>query len=316
MLTAETMNVTDAVTRALPAPVDLDLGDGPPAVLDMDELREELEAVATETVRARRKGIEIDRAVHDPAFPALGAFHQALRDALLVEIPTRIRGWVEDVAGGAGTVGLTSLHDRLIDLARDGTVADASGEPPSPQQALAELLVFEAVRLRLLVIAWSSEDFETVGGEEEDIDAIAWQEVRAILSDPALRAPGVRAMPVMLAAASVALARDATDRVDELRYAGEDLREQLRMRARLRGALRELRLPESVLLENALSAMLGEDRQELPDLQAARPLALEGLSRQAMDQRVSRGRKALVRPRKDWPRRRKPAIFDLLRARQ
>jgi hypothetical protein len=88
------------------------------------------------------------------------------------------------------------------------------------------------------------------------------------------------------------------------------------MRARLRNALRELRLAESVLLENALSAMLGEDRQELAELQASRPLALEGLSRQAMDQRVSRGRKALVRPRKDWPRRRKPAIFDLLRARQ
>jgi len=165
------------------------------------------------------------------------------------------------------------------------------------------------------VIAWSSEEFETLGGEEDDIDTIAWQEVRAILSEPGLRAPGVRAMPVMFAAATVALARDAADRVAELRHAGEDLRAQLRMRARLRNALRELRLPESVLLENALSAMLGEDRQELPELQASRPLALEGLSRQAMDQRVSRGRKALVRPREDWPRRRKPAIFDLLRAR-
>jgi len=309
------MNVTDAVTRALPAPTDLDLGDGPPGMLDMDELRAELEAVAADAVRARRRGIELDRAVHDPAFPALGIFHQALRDSLLVEIPSRVQSWVEEIAEGAGTAGLTSLHDRLIDLAHDGAVADANGNTMSPQQALAELLVFEAVRLRLLVIAWSSEDFETLGGEEDDLDAIAWQEVRAILSEPELRAPGVRAMPVMFAAAAVALARDAADRVAELRYAGEDLREQLRMRARLRNALRELRLPESVLLENALSAVLGEDRQELAALQASRPLALEGLSRQAMDQRVSRGRKALVRPRKDWPRRRKPAIFDLLRAR-
>ena len=85
------------------------------------------------------------------------------------------------------------------------------------------------------------------------------------------------------------------------------------MRARLRGALRELRLPEAVLLENALSNLLGAERLELPDLQAARPLALEGLSRQAMDQRVSRGRKALGSGPASWPRRRRKSLFDLLR---
>ncbi|HRI07267.1 MAG TPA: hypothetical protein PKW35_05585, partial [Nannocystaceae bacterium] len=62
-----------------------------------------------------------------------------------------------------------------------------------------------------------------------------------------------------------------------------------------------------------LAALLGEERRELTDLQAERPVALDGLSRQAMDQRVSRGRRALARARQGWPSRRRPALFDLLR---
>ena len=43
-------------------------------------------------------------------------------------------------------------------------------------------------------------------------------------------------------------------------------------------------------------------------------IAEEGdVTRQAMDQRVSRGRRSLTRPRAGWPRRRRPALFDLLR---
>ncbi|MCA9662945.1 MAG: hypothetical protein KC486_31685, partial [Myxococcales bacterium] len=118
------------------------------------------------------------------------------------------------------------------------------------------------------------------------------------------------------ATASVSLARDAAERAEALRKASPDLRDEVRMRARLRAALRELRLPESVLLENALANLLGHERRELTDLQAERPLALEGLSRQAMDQRVSRGRRALTRAKQQWPRRRRPALFDLLRGRR
>ena len=148
---------------------------------------------------------------------------------------------------------------------------------------------------------------------KSDVDAIAYEELHALIHRPELAEPGVRPLTVILAAANVALARDAAERADELRLAGEDLREELHMRARLRAALRELRLPEAVLLENALAALLGEERRELTDLQAERPVALDGLSRQAMDQRVSRGRRALARARQGWPSRRRPALFDLLR---
>lgn len=303
-------HVSDAVTLALAA-----AADGTPrddAAADLDELRGELEVIAREALHARQAGRGLAEVVHDPAFPTLVAFHQGLRDALLLELPEPVRGWVEGMAQADGSSEVGNVSRELVGLANAG----AEGAPDAArelQQALAELLVFESVRLRLLIAAWSTPDFETLGGDERDVDAIAWEEVEAMLSDPALLHPEVRALPLLYASASVALARSASERVEELRNVGEDLREQLRMRARLRGALRELRLPESVLLENALANMLGESRQELTDLQAERPVALDGLSRQAMDQRVSRGRKALSRTQDAWPRRRNPALFDLLR---
>lgn len=302
--------IADAVAHALPA-----LTEGPgEASVDLGELEVELEAVARDALAARNAGMGLAEAAHDPAFPDLAAFHQGLRDALLVEIPREIQPAVEQVTGQDGSApgALSEVGDLLVNMARAPS-PDAPDDPAALQRALAELLVFEAVRLPLLVAAWSSEEFETLGGEEKDVDDIAWEEVEQVLPNPALDDESVRALPLLYASATVSLARDAADRADALRQSGGDLRDELRTRARLRHVLRELRVAESVLLENALSNLLGEDRLELTDLQERHPVALAGMSRHAMDQRVSRGRRALSRPRENWPARRRPALFDLLR---
>ena len=303
--------VSDAVSHALPVPVE----DGSTSEVDLRELQSELDRVAEEALSAREQDggrLPLSKAVNDPRFPALRRFHQDLRDAMFLEIPRELQPWVEGL--GRGVEATENLGQTLTSLARpEPQRSESSPEHAQLQQALAELLVFEAVRLRLLVAAWHSEEFERLGGEESDIDEIAWEEVSSLLDEPAVTDPSVRPLQVMTAAASISLARDAADRAGALRQAGGDLREELSMRARLRAALRELRLTESVLLENALSGLLGEERVELHELQADRPIALEGLSRQAMDQRVSRGRRAMTRSRQDWPRRRRPALFDLLR---
>jgi hypothetical protein len=298
-------SVAAAVSNALP--VHGAMG----AEVDLRELQGELDRVAAEALTALVERRSLAEAVRDPRFPALRQFHQDLRDALFVEIPAPLRPWVESLQDGAAS-SADALGDVLTTLARNDGAANRASNADL-QSALAKLLVYESVRLRLLVAAWQSEEFERLGGEESDVDAIAWEEVEAILDDPALDDDAVRPLQVMFAAASVSLARDAADRVGALRRTSEDLREQLGMRARLRAALRELRLPESVLLENALATLLGEERVELQQLQVDRRVALEGLSRQAMDQRVSRSRRALTRSTHDWPRRRHPALFDLLR---
>ncbi|MBC8072970.1 MAG: hypothetical protein IAG13_31900 [Deltaproteobacteria bacterium] len=306
-------SVAAAVSEALPVPA----SDGSDAPVDLHSLQLELDEVAREAAAARAAGIPLDRAVRSPDYPALSRFHGDLRDALFVEVGGDIEHWFTALREGEAGIG-----DRVGRFA-DGLTRTASGESfregaednAELQQALAELLVFESVRLRLSVAAWSSEDFERTGGDDDDIDAIAWTEVAAILRDPELRGSGVRPLQVMFAASFVSLLRDANERIGELRRTTDEVHEQLGIRARLRGALRELRLPEAVLLENALSNLLGEQRVELVELQEQHPLALEGMTRQAMDQRVSRGRRALGSGPEGWPRRRSPALFDLLRDR-
>ena len=319
-------SITSTVVRALPSTGEAEPGNG----VDLPELRDELEQVAIEALDARMRGVRPDAAVHDPRFPNLVAFHTGLRDALLLEIPRDLQPWVaaiggrevEEQLGGKAkpaptevdaVSGLANLHEDLFARAFGADPANAGDGPAQLQAALAELLLFESVRLQLLVTIWSSTEFESLGGDEQAIDAIAWAEVEAMLVEPELTHGDVRPLPVMVAAGNIALARDASERAEALRLVNEDQRETLRMRARLRAALRELRLPESVLLENALSGLLGEDRLELMELQQNHPVALDGLSRQAMDQRVSRGRRALTDGPEKWPSRRRPALFDLLR---
>lgn len=296
--------VTEAVHNALPVPL-------PSEAIDLGELRDELERVAEQARQALDEGLPLSVAVATPRFEALTRFHQDLRDALFVELPRELAGWVQQGVANAGPEVTLGFVDALAGLARQ---AGSAPDPAAPlQRALAELLVFEALRLRLLLAVWQSEDFERLGGEESDIDAIAWEEVAVLLDDPALADAEVRPGALMFAAAQLSVAREAAERADALRRTSDDVREQLTMRARLRAALRELRLPESVLLGNALSTLLDEPRLELTELQQARPVALDGMSRQAMDQRVSRGRRALTRTRESWPRRRNAALFDLLR---
>jgi hypothetical protein len=276
--------------------------------IDLTDLQDELELVAAQAEAARAEGLRWDVAVRDARYGALARLHADLRDAMFVELPAPLRAWVEGQAHAPDPVAV-GFGDRLAGLAR----ATAHDGPSGLQRALAELLVFEAVRLRLLMAAWHSGDYERLGGDEDDVDAIAAEEIDRLLGHPALESDDVRPLTLLSAAATVSLAKDAGERAGALRRSGEDLREELSMRARLRAALRELRLPESILLANALATLLGEARQELPDLQAEHPLALEGMSRQAMDQRVSRGRRALIKGDDAWPRRRAPALYDLLR---
>jgi hypothetical protein len=307
-------SVAAAVSEALPVPAS-GTRDG---TVDLQSLQLELDEVAREAAAARAARIPLDRAVRSEQYPALARFHGDLRDALFVEVGGDIERWFAALREGEAGIGarVGQFADGLTRTAAGENVREGPVEDNAElQRALAELLVFESVRLRLCVAVWSSEDFERTGGDDHVIDAIAWSEVEAILHDPELRGGDVRPLQVMFAASFVSLLRDANERIGELRRTTEEVHEQLGTRARLRAALRELRLPEAVLLENALSNLLGEQRVELGELQEQHPLALAGLSRQAMDQRVSRGRKALGSGPDGWPRRRGPALFDLLRER-
>lgn len=307
--------VAPALLQAFPAPL---LQGALSGQIDPEQLRDEFEQLGQEALRARSAQTALHQAVHERAnYPRMAEFHATLRDALFVELPEALRQWISDAmpeseqgaptAGGQG-----SVEQLLVQRAVAGRNAPEQS-PEALQGALAELLLFESVRLRLLVGVWSNTEYESLGGDAPEIDAIAGAEVQALLDHPDIDDPQLRPTLLMLASASLRLHDQHAQRADALRHAGDDERESMRMRARLRAALRELRLPESVLLENALASLLGHERVELPELQAAHPLALAGMSRQAMDQRVSRSRRALAGPKEKWPRRKSASLFDLLR---
>lgn len=292
------------------------------AALPKEDVDAELGPVFQEAASARACGVGLDEAVQDDAsWPALAAFHRGLKDALFVELPRPLVHWIQAHREGetsretTASLGEVSgwMHG-LVDLARRrGQSGGSSLEEVHLDTAAAELLLFEMVRLRLLLAAWNSTDYESVGGDEATIDAIAWREVDLALDAEWLESADVHPGRIMTASAAIMLNADAIDRALELEHAREDTREHLRMQARLRGALRELRLPESRLLENALANLLDTPRLDLLDLQARHPVALEDLSRQAMDQRVSRGRRALGQDASRWPARKAPALYDLFR---
>ncbi len=282
----------------------------PPEVAGIDDLERrafetELGALADQLRAAALAGSSLPEAVTDHAsYPALAAMHTALRDAMLLEVPSDILPLVTSADPAGSGPALDAMARTLARRRR----------APTDDALLAHFFVFEAARLRLLVAAWADPVFETLGGTEADLDRVADAAVRLLEGEAALAAADVRPMVLVHAAASMLFARWIADQAEALRHAGEDLREELRMQARLKSALRSLRLPESVLLENALADLLGEDRDDLSSLQRKHALALSELSRQAMDQRVSRTRRALANDPNRWPRRRSPALFDILRA--
>jgi hypothetical protein len=282
---------------------------------DLNELGDELQGIAEEVLEARMLGLGLPAALESGQFPALSGLHRDLRDSMLDELPRELVAWAQKLADhpDQGAPGIGRLQRQWFDQAKANEERRSEDHDEQLQSALSEFLLFESVRLRLLAAAWSNEEFEALGGDEQEVDHIAWTEVLAMLAQPALADPRVRPLALMIASGSVSMARESNLRAEALRLSGEDTREQLRMRARLRSALRELRLPEAVLLQNALANILGEERHELPELQEQHPLALAGLSRQAMDQRVSRGRRALSRGPEKWPRRRRVSLFDIFR---
>lgn len=301
---------SSSLLAALPAPL---LPGALTAQLDGEAMRQEFEDLADEALQARIEKVPLHQAVQDQdRFPHLVSFHQTLRDALFVELPQAVHDWLDQALPNQEQSGTSGNVEQVL-VKRAVAGLDAQEQSPIARQAaLAELMLFESVRLRLLVGVWSSAEYESFGGDAPEIDAIAAAEVRTLLAHPEIQDPQLRPTLIMLASASLQIRNRHEERADALRFAGDDARETMRMQARLRAALRELRLQESVLLENALASLLGQERVELSELAASRPLALAGMSRQAMDQRVSRSRRALAGAKEKWPRRKRPSLFDLL----
>ncbi len=285
-----------------------------PALLDEEELdhavamlQARLRILAEETLEAEAAGRTLASAVADEeTFPALHRLHVGARDLLTISLPATLANWVREALATPDSEVSEALQRGLASLA-------ASPDAPPSSRALARLLLFEAVRISLLVAEHlSGSSIEAVGAGPSDVDEIAEQEVGAWIASLAELTgddPEVRPLELLVASALLRL----NHRVDELRgeitRVGEEMIESLRMRAAFEVKLRDMEAADAVLARNAFAVAFGEPRLEVEELQQEHPI-LRDRRRDALDQQVSRLRRRMARG--EWPTRRSPAFMDLV----
>jgi hypothetical protein len=276
-------------------------------------LRDALEGIEAELLRmafeahdAGERGVALAEAVRDPAaYPALHRLHRAVADALVMSLPDELEGWLVRVRE-EGDVTIERLRAGLAQLAVAGAPAES---------ALAEFLIFEGVRARLLVAAYETGTaYQAVGGTDDELDQIAEQETaRFLASWPAEGVAEVRPFQVLLASAMIELTRRTEVLSALLARTQEWLVSSLAEKAAVERRLRELDPADAALVRNELAAYLGEDRLTVEQLTAEHPLLLGDARRDALDQRISRFRKKLRAGGLEAVRKRtQPALADKL----
>jgi hypothetical protein len=269
------------------------------------QLEARMARLAVEAVDAEAQGRSLADAVDDEHnFPTLHRLHIGVRDLLTMSLPPPLLGWVKQVLAAPESPVTDGLQRGLAALAAD------AGAPPTAR-ALARLLLFEAVRVNLVVAEHlSGSSIAAVGALPGDIDAIAEAQVNRWIADDAGDGDKVRPLNVLVAAGLVALERHIDDLKDVLARLSGDLNDAFRLRAALELKLREMDAADAVLIRNAFAPALDEQRLEVERLAAEHPLLLGARRRDALDQQVSRLRRRMVEG--DWPRRRGTALIDLL----
>jgi hypothetical protein len=281
-----------------------------PAVMSAEDLERglaqlgtRLARLAVEALDAEAQGRRLSDAVADEHnFPALHRLHLGVRDLLTMSLPAPLIGWARQVLAAPESPVTADLQAGLAALA-----ADAAAVPAA--RALARLLLYEAVRVHLIVAEHlSGSSIAAVGAAPADVDAIAEAEVDRWVA--ARISEDVRPLNVLVAAGLLALERHVDDLKDVLARLSGDMNDAFQLRAALELRLREMEAADAVLVRNAFAPALDEQRLEVERLAAEHPLLLGERRRDALDQQVSRLRRRMAAG--DWPRRRGPALIDLL----
>lgn len=276
----------------------------------VDDLKIGAMRLALEVVESQRQGHSLADAVRAAdAFPLLNQAHNAVLDMLTLELPREFQGLVRELKRTGCSL------DHLDGLQRDlGRLAASTG---GPEQALARFVLFEVVRLGLLLAFWEkSPDLHRVGVSDREWDERAEANLDLLLAEPAdlEGEDGVRPLHVALSATLLDLLNVTDEASRALARLHEDLRQQYERRAQVEEALLDADARDAVLIRNACGPAWGEQRLEVPRLIAQHGLAFRGVSRAAADQRFHRRKEAMLDGGLGaLPARRRPALIDLIR---
>lgn len=250
----------------------------------VNEMHAKLLRIGLDALSAQQSGITFQEAAEDREnFPFLRRFHLGVTDILQVTLPPELLHVFEKLleAPPIATVALESFARAALN--RNAAPAEA---------ALLRFLLFEALRLNLVVAAWRNEaEFVTAGARLRDIDVIAEKELNWLVNNAAALGPDDRPIQTLVAIGMESLLRHLSELRTALLGIKAEVDEPPRMevlQAKYEAYLRSMNLTDATLLGNRHAAMFDEQRIPVELLQEDHPLALEGMSRAAMDQRVKR----------------------------
>jgi hypothetical protein len=279
----------------------------------VDEMYAQLLRVGLDAFHARQAGISFHVAASDAEnYPFLRRFHLAATDLLQRPIPAEFVPWFERLMRSPVPPVAGELQNLLARFAIDAST-------PPIERAVLQFLLYQGARLNLVVAAWHNErEVASSGLRMSDVDRIAHTEFEWLLANATKLGPEDRPLHVLVGLGIEHLNRHVTVLLRELRAIVNDVTEAQKLRAvfeaRVEAYLRDMNLTDAVLIRNRFAPVLGEQRLPLEILQAEHPLALAGMSRTAMDQRVKRLVDHLSETR-GLPPRRDVALIDIIEQR-
>jgi hypothetical protein len=280
------------------------------------EIEAALMGLAFEAHEAEVRCVTFDNACRDENnFPRLNRLHHGVCDMLTLELPPELVAWMRALFARP-----PENEANEIQLALGGM---ACSPIPCPRRALARVLLFEGIRLALLmidhlpqrlaqgqaVVHRDGPGFVGIGAEPKDVDRVAAQELAWWLEHGHQLFEDPRPLDDLLASALLELNRHVADVRDVIRLAQDHVREELASRDELERRLQRINSPDAVLIRDYASPLLDEQRLSIDRLQTQHSLLFGDAPRNTVDQRMARLKRRLEE--RQWPERRRPAIIDL-----
>lgn len=274
---------------------------------DMDHglahLEVELQRLALDAHAAIAQGIPFADATLDfENYPHLARAHAALDDILTLSLPPELETWVRKLLGTPEPPTFEGMRTALVATAAD---------PSRPlQKALARFLLFEGVRLQLVVmVKWFPKETIGVGVGLGALSRIAEDRIQVWLAAEDPVPADTRPFHILVAAALHAFDEHVGELRSSLASLKNDFIEALRRQADIETFLNEMDATDALLFRNELAPELGEQKLTVDHLQRRHIIVMGSVSRNALDQRFRRARSRGV----ERLRRQRVALLDLIR---
>lgn len=249
-----------------------------------------LQQLALDATKAIVKNVPFAEAGEDyENYPYLAQFHAGVDDILTLRLPKELRRWVFRAL---------QRRDEVEAQVEEGVqnLVDLGATLSSPWQGLVKFLLFQSVRLWLIVDAkqFPREVFGS-GLDVLDLSRIAETCVESGLRENPDDAVG--ALNFMVAEARCWLQKQADEVRVELRRVNDDLRDMAEARGYFEEALAEIETTTALLIRNTFAAELDQQKFEIPQLRHRHQLAMGHLTEDALRKKLRRLKKANSLPK-------------------